>query len=246
MPRLTFRKKDAVLAVGGVLSSAGALLLKILPGHLSLWVGGGAALAGLALVAYGSFGITSAGRILNEWKSEILYKDISHAPADTTITIIQTSIPDVTRLIGLLEDLLIQKNKQFRLRLLFLDYEAALPVLAARVRLRIEKPDVHVAEIKSGIEHFIELKQRVDKAWKESRSGAQLDLQIRLYSFLPFGSVFQIGDSRIISGIFWNWTSSVNGPMLVVSDNKSKMWQCFENHISRGWESARPVFPPAP
>jgi hypothetical protein len=60
---------------------------------------------------------------------------------------------------------------------------------------------------------------------------------------VPFGSVFQIGNDKIYSGIFWNWTSSINGPMIVAADNKSKTWSCFERHLEFGWNDARRVYP---
>jgi hypothetical protein len=246
MPQLTFRKKDAVLTVGGLLATAGAMLLKMLPDHYSLWAGGAVGFAGLATIVYGAFGITTPGRISNEWNPENLYSSLKRAPADSTITILQTSIPEVTKLAGVLEELLIQNKKQFRLRLLLLDYEQAPQVVAARVQLRTEVASEHSQEVKSNVDQFIQVKKRVDAAWKDSMSGAQLNLQIRFYSFLPFGSVYQIGEECFISGLFWNWTSSINGPMITVSDKKSKMWECFEKQIAKGWETARHIYPAPP
>jgi hypothetical protein len=243
MPQLTFRKKEAVLGTGVLLTTSSGLLLKILPDPFSLWVGGAVGLTGLAILLIGTFGITTSGRISNEWNPEKVYSSLQRAHADSTITILQTSIPEVARLAGVLEELLIQNKKQFRLRLLLLDYEKAPQVVAARVLLRTEDASAHSREVKSNVDQFIKVKKRVDAAWKDSMSGAQLDLQIRFYSFLPFGSVYQIGEECFISGLFWNWTSSINGPMITVSDKKSKMWECFEQQIARGWEKARPIYP---
>lgn len=242
MPQLIFRKNEALVGLGGLFATAGGLLLKILPDPLSFWIGGLFVLAGLVLVAYGYFGLTSSGRILNRWNAEVLHRALQRTASGSTIRILQTSVPDVTKLIGVLEELLLQKNP-LHLHLLLLDHEQAPAVLAARVQLRVEKAAAHTQEVKTNIEQFIALKQRVDAAWRESMNGATLDLQIRLYTFLPFGSVFQIGQERIISGLFWNWTSSVNGPMIVVSDKDSKAWKCFEQQLNTGWKNARPVFP---
>jgi hypothetical protein len=243
MPKLTFRKKEAVLAVGGFLATAGGLLLKLLPDPFSLWAGGTIGVAGLVILLIGTFGITTSGRISNEWNPENVYGSLKSAPADSTITILQTSIPEMTKLGDVLEELLIQKNKQFHLRVLLLDYEQAPQVVAARVQLRTQVASAHSEEVRSNVDQFIQIKKRVDAAWKESLSGAQLNLQIRFYSFLPFGSVYQIGDVCFISGLFWNWTSSINGPMITVSDKKSKMWGCFEKQITKGWETARQIYP---
>ncbi len=234
------------VGVGGLFATTGGILLKILPDSLSLAIGGSVGLVGLLLVAYGYLGITTAGRILSRWKADVLYRALQRAPGGCTIRILQTSIPDVTKLIGVLEEVLLRKNP-LHVHLLLLDNEKAPAVLAARVQLRVEKADAHIQEVKANIDQFIALKQRVDAAWRESMSGATLDLQIRQYAFLPFGSVYQIGQELIVSGLFWNWTSSINGPMLVVSDKSSKTWTSFEQQFDTGWKSARTVYPkPAP
>jgi len=233
------------LSVGGLLATGGGLLMKIWTRpHLPIYIGGAISIVGIALLAYGSLGFAKAGaRIVSEWDPRLLRRALTDAAPHATISIIQTSIPDITSLIGLLEDLLTNKDKYFQLRLLLLDYENAREVLVARVMYRVETPDTHVAEIKAQIDQFIRLKQRVDAHWRGSRSGAKLSLEIRLYSFLPFGSVFQIGTDAIFSGLFWNWTSSINGPMIAATDQKSKMWICLEKHVTTGWDSARRVFP---
>ena len=217
--------------------------MKLLPDPVSYWVGGIIGLLGVTLVAYGYFGLTTAGRVCPKWNAEFLHRAILEVASGSKLRILQTSIPDVTRLIGVLEELLIQKKNPVRLHLLLLDHAQAAAVLAARVELRVEKADSHTQEVKTNIEQFVALKQRVDAAWAESMNGAKLDLQIRLYTFLPFGSVFQIGRECIISGLFWNWTSSINGPMIVVTDNNSNTWKYFEQQIDVGWRSARQVQP---
>ena len=233
------------MVFGGLLATSGGVVLKLWSHPLGLITGGILSAIGIALVLYGAFELTSTGRILRKWKPEVLYRALSNAPPDATIGILQTSIPDVTSLIGCLHELLTNQKKQFRLRILLTDYEQAKPLVEARVRLRIETADAHAAEIRSSIDQFIRVKQLVDAEWKQTMSGAQLDLQIRLYSFLPFGSIFQIGDQRIFSGLFWNWTSSINGPMIVITDKRSETWKCFAKHFSSGWETARQIYPVA-
>jgi hypothetical protein len=246
MPKVVFRKRETFLSIGGLLVTTGGVLIALSTRSAwSLYVGCSLSLIGIALLAYGTFGIARAGtRVIDEWNSEVLHRSLREAAPGSTIRVLQTSIPDATRFIGLLEDLLVHKNKQFRLRILLLDYETAHELLAARVKLRVETAEIHVAEVRAAVDQLIRLKQRVDADWKESKSGARLDLQIRLYSFLPFGSVFQIGDEQFFSGLFWNWTSSVNGPMIAVTDRASRTWKCFERHLTDGWADARPVYPP--
>jgi hypothetical protein len=242
MSKLIFRKKDAFLWIGGLLASLGSVLLKLF-GH-PMFVGAPVFAVGAALLLYGGLGLAPrAERILDNWDPQILYQAFRDAASDVTIQILQTSIPDFTSLIGVLEDLLTRHDKHFRFRILLLDYEKAYQVLEARMRYRVEQAAAHAEEIRTQVEQLVRFKERVDASWKEPKDGAKLNLEIRLYSFLPFGSVFQIGSEKICSGIFWNWTSSVNGPMIVIADKKSKTWLCFEKHLEFGWRDARPVYP---
>jgi hypothetical protein len=230
-------------AWGGILTTSGGLLARLSSHPVLMYAGYAIALIGISLLAHGTFGIRPYTRLMDQWSPERLEKALTDAPPDATIRILQTSIPDVTRLIGLLEQLLVFQKKQFHLKVLLLDFEKAPDVLMARVRLRVETAHTHIEEIQANTEQLIRLKERVDAAWKDERSGAKLNLEIRYYTFLPFGSVFQIGEEHIFSGLFWNWTSSINGPMLVVADRSSNAWQCYEKHLSMGWEQARQVYP---
>ena len=244
MPKLIFRKKDAPLWIGGLLASTGSVLLKLL-GH-PLYIGLPVFVTGALLLLYGGLSLApKSATILDSWAPQCLYQAFRDADPNATIRILQTSIPDFTPLFGVLEDLLIRQNKQFRFRILLLDYEKAVNILEARMRYRVEKATAHATEIQAQVDQLIAFKRRVDAAWLGPRSGAQLSLEIRLYSFLPFGSVFEIGTEKVFSGAFWNWTSSVNGPMMVVSDNKSKTWSCFAKQLDFGWQDARSIFPQA-
>ncbi len=139
MPKLVFRKKDAFLWIGGLLASVGSVLLKIFDHRL--YIGGPVFVAGAALLLYGGLGIATKGtRIIEEWDSKVLFQAIRDAAPSTTIRILQTSIPDVTGLIGLLEDLFTRQDKHFRLRILLLDYENAAQLLTARMKYRVETP----------------------------------------------------------------------------------------------------------
>jgi hypothetical protein len=209
-----------------------------------LYGGYGLSLIAIALLAHGTFGLKrGCVQVVDRWKPELLDGAFGSAPPDATIRILQTSISDVTRLIGVLEDLLLHKGKQFRLRILLLDFENARDVLLARIRLRVDTADTHATDIRINTELFIRLKDRVDAAWLEHKSGASLSLQTRYYTFLLFGSMFQVGKERIFSGLFWNWGSAINGPMILITDATRNSWKCFEEHFTQGWEQARVIYP---
>jgi hypothetical protein len=244
MPKIIHRKKEAFLSAGGLLVAAGGVILKVWTHSAAIYVGGAVSFFGLLLLLYGAFGFaTSSTTILDDWDAELLKRALNEATPASTISILQTSIPDVTQLIGWLEDLLTTKQKHFRLRILLLDHQEAAALISARVKLRPDSAEAHLAEIRANIELFIRLKERVDQEWAESSNGAKLDLQIRLYSFLPFGSVIQIGEKVIFSGLFWNWTSSVNGPMIRITDPSCKNWKCYTKQFCSGWVAAKVVFP---
>ena len=111
------------------------------------------------------------------------------------------------------------------------------------MRLRLETPAQHIMEIQSTIEKVIAMKEHVDAVWKTTRNGATLDLEIRLFDFLPFGSHFQVGKDVIFVGLFWNTTSSINGPMIMVKESEPKIWGAFEKQFIAGWEKADQYYP---
>ena len=177
------------------------------------------------------------------WDYDAVYEAMAKADPHSTISILQTSIPDATRLIAHLERLLINESKRFQVRIMLIDYSNATELIAARMRLRLETPAHHIGEVQANIEQLVTMKGRVDSAWRVARNRETLDLEIRLYNFLPFGSHYQIGNDVIFIGLFWNTTSSINGPMIKVTKNEPTLWQPFEKQFSAGWDKSEKLYP---
>lgn len=244
---LSVRRDPVILTVGGVILALGAGIRTFLPPDAYGWSGPLTALmflVGIVLEIVGIVSITRAGAVmLDTWDSSRIYRAMSRADPTTTISILQTSIPDVTKLMGEIEHQLIDDGKHFKLRVLLLHYETGAEVAKGRVRLRRETAADHLHEIKTNISELIAMKKRVDDAWAEPRDGATLKLEIRLYDFLPFGSHYQVGQDVIYSGLFWNTHSSVNGPMIRVTGTQSPIWKTFEHQFEEGWKHAVVHFP---
>lgn len=244
---LSVRRDPVILTVGGVVLGLGAGIRTFLPPEAFWWSGPLTAVMfviGVGLEILGLVSITRAGAVmLDSWDSSRIYRAMSHADPSSTVSILQTSIPDVTKLMGEIERQLIDDGKHFKLRVLLLNYKTASEVAKARVRLRRETAADHLHEIETNINELIAMKKRVDEAWAEPRDGATVKLEIRLYDFLPFGSHYQVGQDVIYSGLFWNTTSSVNGPMIRVTGTRSTIWKTFEHQFEEGWRHAVAHFP---
>jgi hypothetical protein len=236
-----------LLAVAGIVLGVGSGLRTFL-GPESAWWSAPVTFAlfvvGTILSILGLVTITRAGAVvLDAWNSDFVYKAIARAEPKSTISILQTSIPELTKLIGEIEQRLVEENKQFKLRVLLLNFKTATAIAEARVKLRLEEPSAHLREIETNIRDLIAMKRRVDQAWEGPRDGAELKLEIRLYEFLPFGSHYQIGNDVMYIGLFWNTTSSINGPMIRVTGPESHIWKDFEHQFEEGWRTAEPHYP---
>lgn len=191
MPTVSFRFNPIAFAIGGFLIAIGAGIPAFLPPDHNPWsLPSGAAifLAGVFLSSLGLVVFSRASvRFLDLWDSSRLYKAIGRAGEKTVISVLQISVPEPAKLIGELERQLINEGKQFKLRILLINYKTARELVAARVRLRIDKADDHLQEIQANIKQFIELKNRIDRAWKESHDGATLKLEIGSMISCPLG-----------------------------------------------------------
>jgi hypothetical protein len=247
MFRLGLRPNPVLLTVGGLLLGVGGGLQAIFDPQNYAWslpVGALIFGIGTTLSVIGIIRVTRSGAVfLDSWNSDLIYRAMSRADPKSTVSLLQTSFPEVTKLIGEIEQRLIQDDKQFRLRILLLNFMTASEVAKGRMRLRKEKVADHLREVETNIGELIEMKKRVDAAWAETRDGAKLKLEIRLYDFLPFGSHYQIGQNVTFVGLFWNTTSSVNGPMIRVTGTDSVMWKAFEKQFEEGWRHAQPHYP---
>lgn len=142
------------------------------------------------------------------------------------------------------------KAGSFHLRVMIVDPhdEGVIDILAARVKLRGINRAKAVGEVTSSLENLCGLKRNVDAAMRSSaRNGDSpdvVDLQIRLYDFLPFGPIYKIGEEVIFVGFYLGHVSSVHGPMIEVrKESCPDLWQVFEDDFRRGWDASTPYYP---
>lgn len=202
---------------------------------------------------------TATGATLNvicdNWDSEKVYKTLKNAPPDATIRILQTWFPE-ENFVSRLEHLLISHNKRFSFEVLLLDSdgdgELQADLLSARVKLRKDASRTNAVEkINDAVKGLLELKRNVDAKWQEAtphgRRPPTLDIEVRLYNFLPFGPIYQIGNDVMYVGFFLNYATSSAGPMLEVQNSSDNpLWRCFKRNFDKGWKGySRICFPSA-
>ena len=200
---------------------------------------------GVLLFLTGCFEIVPSIKLISRWDDEMIRRTIKSAPSKSTIRILQTWIPDKEIFCPDFEEMLIDGDKQFRLKILLMNVcETGTEIndlLDARVRLRKEDRDYAKQQINTTVSLLMQTKQHIDKAWENKYSGAKFDLEIRSYKFMPFGPIYQIGKSHIFIGFYLNFESSVHGPMLVIRNPKSRIWKIFEENFTRGWEDSEKI-----
>ncbi|MCU0290063.1 MAG: nucleotide-binding protein, partial [Acidobacteria bacterium] len=120
------------------------------------------------------------------WKASCnqIRKALKKAPKHAIIKIIQTWLPDIEDFIEELAILLTDKKKQFKFRILLIDYDSNIKddkefdLLNARLKCRTGQKRAHAIEkIKDSINQFINLKEDIDK----TPSQEPLDLEIHQY-----------------------------------------------------------------
>ncbi len=230
------------VTTGGVLMAVGTGIAGLFP--TLLVVGGPIFVVGLVITALGFFQLAPRkGNYHDKWDPEEVFKALKEIPPTGTVRILQTWLPDAETFVPELENLLTKGGKQFQLHIMLMDFNKATiskpDVLLARVKHRPEGRDDASARIKGTIDALIMMKSRVDDTWQRERNGATLDLQIRLYNFLPFGPIYQIG-SVMFLGFYLNHSSSANAPMIKLTTHDSNNWTIFQQHFEIGWKDALP------
>ena len=178
-----------------------------------------------------------------EWDSRRINEALRSAPADATVRIMQTWVPEREQLFPLLERLLTQEQKSFELEVLLIHPGASDPdpldLVAARVTRRDESRAHARSQIVATTEHLFKMKRRID----EARAGKLLPVQlsVRCHRTLPFGPIYQIGTDRLFVGLYLPTRSSLHAPMFEIRRTDSDYWQTFEQAFTDPWNTADEV-----
>lgn len=247
MPRAGLRFDAKLFSFGVATISISAGVARLTPNHplpsTVLFV------VGLAILSGGLLQVYRRPVVIHDrWDHLRICEAMRRAPTDSTIRIIQTWFPEED-FVGSLRSLLAEHDKDFELKILLLDpgpspHEPS-NLLISRVLLRGLSPAVAAEKIRCTASDLEAMKRAVDARWqKRPGRGSHLravDLAIRFYRFMPFGPIYQIGDSVMFVGLFINHGTSAEGPMLEVRNAPgNRLWHLFMNSLDVGWESSIP------
>jgi len=249
MPALSLRFNVVRVTLGAIVISAEPALYAFYP-HLRLE----AALLfilGVALTVTGLIALSFRRAIVRpRWSQDRIMRALRRAPADTTVQILQTWIPEED-FIDQLRHLYLYDAKRFRLRVMLMNpnEQGTNDVLAARVKLRRITRDDAARQINQTRDGLVRLKQQVDQKLNQLVQSHEdqhaVDLQIRFYNFLPFGPVYRIGEDVMFVGFYLNHTSSIFGPMIEIRQKQSpELWRVLEHNLSEGWRVSELYAPP--
>ena len=118
-------------------------------------------------------------------------------------------------------------------------------ILLARIKLRDEDWEHGVNNIELSIDRFIKMKYKIEREWNKNKINENdkdtLDLMIRQYDFLPFGPYYQIGENLMFVGLYPNYCSSINAPMIKIERDQLECWNRFAAHWELGWEDQKNI-----
>lgn len=195
---------------------------------------------GSLLVGTASF---LSGRMIvrEKWSNERLYRTLEKADRDAEVRIINSYFPDLLEFIPFLRRLLVRKGKRFKLRILLMDPNSDM--VTARFALRRDSTEYATGQLRAQLEQILELEREVNESWAEARHGARetLDLKLKVYRSLMFGTLYEIGTGHLFVGLFLANESSTTGPMLELRDCEARPWRVFRSHFDAAWESGKDV-----
>jgi hypothetical protein len=200
-------------------------------------------LLGALLTTNGLVTLTKGGIIVrNEWSWPKVKRAMERAPETATVQILQTWFPEED-FFHCLKHLYRDVGKRFHLRIMLMNpnRQGVTDVLTARLKLRHIERAKAAREINQEIDHLCAFKKEIEetvfRAARSSGYSETVDLEIRLYDFLPFGPIYRIGEEVIFVGLYLNYTSSVAGPMLEIRKNRSPdLWRILEDEFDKGWD----------
>jgi hypothetical protein len=186
--------------------------------------------------------------LYDTWDHHRVYRALEKAPDDAVVRIQQTWFPEED-FVAKLQDLLL-RGKQYDLQVMLvdpgLDEGSPAELVAARVLLRDLSAMRGGEEVRSTISSLARMKEAIDAKRRDTairgRRPSLVNLEIRLYQFLPFGPIYQVAEDVMFVGIFLNFATSAEGPMIEVRNTPgNRLWRILEHHFDQGWASPSSV-----
>jgi hypothetical protein len=253
MSRLDFRFDAPRFAIGGAVVSVGAGVPALVPELL--WPSAILFLIGLVVLGAGvvKVRLTRPVVVHQHWDQSKIYDALKAARPDAVVRILQTWFPE-EEMPGYLRKLYLRNGKDFVLQVLLMDpgTDENIPsdLLVARMALRELSPRDGANNVRAAINSLLRMKEAVER-WRHQapslRAPHGVNLEIKLYSFMPFGPIYQIDNDVMFVGFYVNYGTSSEGPMLEIRNIEGNhLWDDFHLHLEEGWAAAasRPVHPP--
>jgi hypothetical protein len=248
MRRFSFRFEIARVTIGVAIITLAGVLFELLPDTKVIAIV--IACFGLLLSMDGLVTFDRWKAVVHpQWELQKVLRELARAPERAAVQILQTWFPE-ENFVTSLEHLYLQDGKRFHLQVMLVNPQAegAIDVLAARVKLRNIDRAKAAGDVTAALDNICRLKRNVDSAFRRSSvSGGHpdtVDLEVRLYDFLPFGPIYKIGDEVMFVGLYLSNASSVHGPMIEIRKKRCPdLWHVFEEDLSQGWIGSTPYFP---
>lgn len=238
MTRVKFRFNAPVFAMGAAALSISTGVARLVPDLV--WASVVLFMGGLVLLVAGTMKLHPADIVVHKnWDMARITESLRRAPDDAVVRILQTWFPEEA-FIPALRYLYLQDQKEFVLDVLLIDPATKDGLLGSRVMLRNLTPEDAAKEVTNTVSGLRDMKSQVEKARSEARPGARrtkgVDLEIRVYKFMPFGPIYQIGEEVMYVGFFINFGTSSEAPMLEIRNTPhNRLWALFRHHYDEGW-----------
>jgi hypothetical protein len=205
---------------------------------------------GVLLTAGGLVALTPRGVVIHSrWSLPRILRALSRAPTTATVEILQTWFPEED-FVDRLQHFYRYEGKRFHLRIMLMNPDplGVNDVLTARVKLRWIERAKAASDITQALDGLLRLKREVDIVLHDlARTDGRyetVDIEVRLYDYLPFGPIYKVGEDVLFVGFYLNHTSSVFGPMIEVRKQRSPdLWRVFEQNLRTGWDASTPYYP---
>ena len=243
MARIGFKFKAPVFAIGAAALSISAGVARLVPALVVasaiLFVGG------LVLLLAGVATLHPRDVIVHRnWDTSQITRAMRRAPSDAVVQILQTWFPEEA-FVPALRNIFTQDQKNFALDIMLMDPATEQGLLGSRVQLRNMQPSDAAKDIRDTVQSLQLMKQQVEKSRQDNGSSSRrvlpVDLEIRLYTFMPFGPIYKIGEEVMYVGFFINYGTSNEAPMIEVRNTpENRLWALFSHNFNEGWSKATP------
>ncbi|MGA9313403.1 MAG: hypothetical protein WBV77_02110 [Solirubrobacteraceae bacterium] len=213
---------------------------------LNAYLGGGIVVVGAISFAATHPRLRRRTRLAEAWDYACIEAALRDAPPRSRIRILETWLPHVETL----APKLIDKDKDFTLQILLMHPGAPVAshdLLAARVEHR---NDFNRSEARHNIIATINVLLNRQRQ-VEGEVDRTVGLQIRVYTFLPFGPFYDVG-GHMVAGLYPSHTASESGPMFIVAPpgegsrveagpREKSTWHLLDTHFQVGWSEATSI-----